>query len=292
MNGDLRMKDSSLRTALVYLSPTILVVTVFVLVPIGASLYLSFWRWPLIGPGRAFVGLANYGRLLHSPEFWNAIRVTSLYTLGVVPLSTAASLALALLVDRPLRGLSVYRTAFFMPVVTSTVAVAIVWKWIYNPQGGLLNGLLRVIHLPPPGWLTDPRWALPALIIMAVWKYAGYYMVMLLAGLQAIPREYVEAARIDGAGRLDCFRHVTWPLLRPTTALVVITSTIFAFQVFGPVYVMTGGGPVRSTSVIVYHLYERAFGFQELGYASAMGWALFLIVFPLTVLQFKAISRR
>jgi len=286
------MKNSPVRTALVYLSPTLLVVTVFVLVPIGFSLYLSFWRWPLIGPSRAFVGLANYGRLLHSPEFWNAIRVTSLYTLGVVPLSTAASLALALLVDRPLRGLSVYRTAFFMPVVTSTVAVAIVWKWIYNPQAGLLNELLRLIHLPPLGWLMDSRWALPALVIMAVWKYAGYYMVMFLAGLQAIPREYAEAARIDGAGRLARFRHITWPLLRPTTALVVITSTIFAFQVFGPVYVMTGGGPVRSTSVIVYHLYERAFGFQELGYASAMGWALFLIVFPLTVLQFRAISRR
>ncbi|MFQ5595338.1 MAG: carbohydrate ABC transporter permease [Anaerolineae bacterium] len=286
------MKDSPARTVVLYLTPTLVVATVFVLVPIGLSLYLSFWRWPLIGPGRAVVGLANYGRLLQSPEFWNALRVTSLYTLGVVPLSTAASLALALLVDRPLRGLSVYRTAFFMPVVTSTVAVAIVWKWIYNPQAGLLNGLLRAVHLPPPGWLTDPQWALPALIIMAVWKYAGYYMVMFLAGLQAIPREYAEAARIDGAGRLARFRHVTWPLLRPTTALVVITSTIFAFQVFGPVYVMTGGGPVRSTSVIVYHLYERAFGFQELGYASAMGWALFLIVFPLTVLQFKIISSR
>ncbi|MFQ5344050.1 MAG: carbohydrate ABC transporter permease [Anaerolineae bacterium] len=286
------MKDSPVRAAVFYLSPTILVVTVFVLVPIGLSLYLSFWRWPLIGPSRAFIGLANYGRLLHSPEFWNALRVTSLYTIGVVPLSTAASLALALLVDRPLRGLSIYRTAYFMPVVTSTVAAAIVWKWIYNPHVGLLNGLLRAVHLPPLGWLADPRWALPALVIMAVWKYAGYYMVMFLAGLQAIPREYAEAARIDGAGRLARFRHVTWPLLRPTTALVVITSTIFAFQVFGPVYVMTGGGPVRSTSVIVYHLYERAFGFQELGYASAIGWALFLIVFPLTVLQFKAISRR
>ncbi len=286
------MEGSSLRTAVLYLTPTILVVTVFVLVPIGLSLYLSFWRWPLTGPSRTFVGLANYSRLLHSPEFWNAIRVTVLYVLGVVPLSTGAALGLALLVNRPLRGLFFYRTAYFMPVVTSTVAVAIVWKWIYNPQAGLLNGVLHVLHLPTPGWLTDPRWALPALIIMAVWKYAGYYMVMFLAGLQAIPREYLEAAALDGAGRLSRFRHVTWPLLRPTTALVIITSTIFSFQVFGPVYVMTGGGPVHSTSVIVYHLYERAFGFQELGYASAIGWALFLLVFPLTVLQFKALSHR
>lgn len=272
--------------AVLSLAPTMLVTTIFVLIPIGFSLYLSFWEWPLIGPNQEFVGLANYGRLLRSPEFWNAIRVTALYTLGVVPLSTAASLVLALFVNRPLRGLSFYRMAYFMPVVTSTVAVAIVWKWLYNPQAGLLNWLLHALNLPTVGWLTDPRWVLPALIIMAVWKYAGYYMVMFLAGLQSIPCEYEEAAEIDGAGRLARFRHVTWPLLRPTTALVVITNTIFAFQVFGPVYVMTGGGPMRSTSVIVYHLYERAFGFQELGYASAMGWALFLIVFPLTVLQF------
>ncbi|MFQ5859521.1 MAG: carbohydrate ABC transporter permease [Anaerolineae bacterium] len=268
------------------------VTVVFVLIPIGFSLYLSLWKWPLIGPNRAFIGLANYSRLLRSSEFWNAIRITTLYTLGVVPLSTATALALALLVNRPLCGWPIYRTAYFMPVVTSTVAVAIAWKWIYNPQAGLLNGLLSAVHLPPLGWLTDPQWALPALIIMAVWKYAGYYMVMFLAGLQTIPREYEEAAEIDGADGLARFRHITWPLLRPTTALVVITSTIFAFQVFGPVYVMTGGGPVRSTSVIVYHLYQRAFGFQELGYASAMGWALFLLVFPLTVLQFKVISQR
>lgn len=279
-------------TALLGLAPTMLVTTVFVLIPIGFSLYLSFWEWPLIGPNREFVGLANYGRLLQSPEFWNAIRVSALYSLGVVPLSTVVALALALLVNRPLRGLSFYRTAYFMPVVTSTVAVAIVWKWIYNPQAGLLNWLLGTLQLPALGWLTDPRWALPALIIMAVWKYAGYYMVIFVAGLRSIPREYEEAAEIDGAGRLARFWHVTWPLLRPTTAVVVITSTIFAFQVFGPVYIMTGGGPVRSTSVIVYHLYERAFGFQELGYASAMGWALFLIVFPLTVLQFRTIRHR
>jgi multiple sugar transport system permease protein len=275
-------------SALLYLSPTIVVTTVFILIPIGLSLYVSFWHWPLIGPGRAFAGSANFSRLVLSTEFWNAIRVTVLYTLGVVPLSTLTALALALLVNQPLKGQSIFRTAFFMPVVSSTVAVAIVWKWVYNPHAGPLNGILHALSLPTPGWLADPRWALPALVIMAVWKYAGYYMVMYLAGLQAIPREYGEAAEIDGAGRLARFRHVTWPLLRPTTALVVITSTIFAFQVFGPIYVMTGGGPARSTHVVVFHLYEHAFGFRELGYASAMGWALFLLVFPLTVLQFRA----
>ena len=274
-------------TGLLCLSPSVLVTCVFVVFPILFSLYLSFHEWSILQPQKPFVGLANYQRLLNSAEFWQALRNTVIYTVGVVPIGAAISLGLALLLNRRLRGRAFYRTAYFMPVVTSTVAIAVVWTWIYNPQYGLMNYLLRLVGLSPSNWLADPRWALPAIIIMSIWKNAGYHMVIFLAGLQEIPEVYYEAASIDGAGALGHFRHITWPMLRPTTGFVLITSTIFSFQAFGPVYVMTGGGPMRSTTVVVYYLYQRAFEFLEMGYASAIAWVLFLIIFVLTIVQFR-----
>jgi multiple sugar transport system permease protein len=274
-------------TALLCLSPTVIIGGVFLLLPILFSLYLSLHRWSILDPSQPFVGVANYQRLVTSAEFWQALRNTALYTAGTVVVGGALSLALAILLDQPIRGLTFYRTAYFMPVVTSTVAVAIVWTWIYNPQYGLLNDLLRRVGLPTTNWLADPRWALVGITIMGIWKTAGYNMVIFLAGLQTIPDIYYEAARIDGAGLWHRLRHITLPMLRPTTAFVIITSTIFSFQVFGPVYVMTGGGPMRSTTVIVYYLYQRAFEFREMGYASAVAWVLFLVLFSLSLLQFR-----
>lgn len=291
----LRGKRSSswedLWTGFVCLAPAFVVTTIFVVFPIGFTFYLSFHQWSILEPAKQFVGLANFRRMINSPEFGRALVVTLSYSLGTVPIGAAISLGLALLLNCKLRGLAFFRTAYFMPVVTSSVAVAIIWKWFYDPRYGLVNYLLRLMRLPTPGWLADPNWALLAIVIMSVWKNVGYYVVIFLAGLQAIPEPYYEAASLDSAGRLDKFRYITWPLLRPITGFVLITSTIFSFQAFASIYVMTGGGPMRSTTVLVYYLYERAFEFREMGYASAVAWLLFIIVFPLAVWQFRYVSR-
>jgi multiple sugar transport system permease protein len=270
------------------LAPTALVATVFILLPVGFSLWLSFWDWPLLGSQRQFVGLDNWARLLGDREFWAALKVTTLYSLGGVPLGAALSLGLALALNRPLRGGTLYRLAFFLPVVLSTVVAALFWEWALQPQLGPVNQGLRAIGLPAPGWLSDPAWALPALVLVHLWRFGGYYAVIFLAGLQAIPGVYYEAATIDGAGRWACLRYVTWPLLRPTTVLVLITGAIFSFQVFGPVYVLTGGGPARSTTTLIFYLYDRAVGLGELGYGASIGWALFVLLFPLTWWQFRS----
>jgi ABC-type sugar transport system permease subunit len=263
------------------------VAIVFIIIPIGFSLYLSLWDWPLLGGRRQFVGLGNWTRLVADPELWGALRVTTFYTVGSVCISAALSLALAVALNRQLWGSALYRVAFFLPVVLSTVVAALFWEWAFQPQVGPINQILRRIGLAGPGWLTDPAWALSALAVIHVWRFVGYYALIFLAGLAAIPRVYYEAATIDGAGGWARFRHITWPLLRPVTALVLITGAIFAFQVFGAVYVLTGGGPARSTTALVFYLYERAIGLRELGYGATIGWALFLVLFPLTWWQFQ-----
>jgi multiple sugar transport system permease protein len=279
------------RAIMVGLAPTALVATLFIIIPVGFSLYLSLWDWPLLGHQQQFVGLGNWKRLLGDREFWAALRVTALYALGSVPSGAALALLLALALSRRLRANVFYRLAFFLPVVLSTVVAALFWEWALQPQLGPVNQLLRALGLPGPGWLTDPAWALPALILVHVWRFVGYQALMFLAGLQAIPGIYYEAATIDGAGGWARLRHVTWPLLRPTTALVLITGAIFACQVFGPVYVLTGGGPARSTTTLVFYLYDRAIGLRELGYGATLGWALFLALFPLTWWQFRRWAR-
>jgi multiple sugar transport system permease protein len=278
-------------TGIICLAPSVVIIAVFVVFPIFFSLFLSFHEWAILTPEKPFVGLANFQRMFTSPEFWVSLRNTLVYTAGVVPIGAAASLGLALLLDRAVVGSGFFRTAFFLPVITSIIAIAVVWLWVYDDNNGLFNAVLRVVGLPPVRWLTSTKTALLSLIIMTVWKNAGYHMVIFLAGLQGIPESLHEAAIIDGATPVQRFRHITWPLLVPTTIFVLITNTIFTFQVFGPIYVMTGGGPVRSTSVIVYYLYQRAFEFQEMGYASAVAWIIFLILIAMTVFQLR-ISRR
>ncbi len=289
MRSPLRRGD--FYTGIVCLLPSLAVVAVFTVFPIFFSLFLSFHTWAILTPEKPFVGLANYQRMLATPEFWQCMKNTALYTLGVVPVGAAASLALALLLNRPVKGSGFFRTAFFLPTITSIIALSVVWLWVYDDANGLLNIALRAVGLKPVRWLTSTDTSLLSLVIMTVWKNAGYHMVVFLAGLQAIPETLYEAARIDGAGAGQRFRAVTWPLLAPTTAFVLVTNTIFTFQVFGPIYVMTGGGPVRSTSVVVYYLYQRAFEFQEMGYASAVAWVVFLVLIALTVVQMR-ISRK
>jgi multiple sugar transport system permease protein len=276
---------------IVGLAPTALVALVFVVVPLAISAYVSLWDWPLLRPGRTFIGLGNYARLLQSPDFWQALGVTVAYALGTVGLGLPLALGLALLLNAVGRGRNFYRTSLFLPTVVAAAIAAIFWRWFYQPYTGPLGALLRLVGLPPVAWLDDPQWALPALVLMTVWKQTGYFVIVFLAGLRSIPPEINEAARLDGAGWLAEQWHVSRPLLRPATTFVLITGTILAVESFGAIYGLTGGGPAGATTTLVVFLYERAFAFSELGYASALGWAMFALLFPLIWLQFRRWGR-
>ncbi len=279
------------QTIVIGLAPAAIAGLIFVVIPLGLSLYVSLWDWPLLRPDRSFLGLGNYLRLLQSPDFWQALHVTLLYAVGVVGLGTPLALGLALALCQVRCGQALYRHALFAPAAIVTVAAAIFWRWLYQPFDSPLTALWRLLGLRPIAWLDDPAWALPALIVMAIWKQTGYYVLVYLAGLRALPTELSEAARLDGAGWLAETRFVTLPLLRPVTAFVLVTAGIFALESFGPVYILTGGGPAGATTTLVLHLYERAFAFSELGYAAALGWALFFLLFPLVWLQFRLWGR-
>jgi multiple sugar transport system permease protein len=248
-------------------------------------LALSATRWDLIGRP-TFVALSNYRDVLRDPLFWRVMANTLYYSAGVVPLVTVASLALALALNGPIRGRTLLRTLFFMPVISSTVAVAMVWRWIYAPFG-VVNSLLTPLGLPALGWLTTPTWAMPAVILMSTWQSMGYSMVIFMAGLQGIPRHLYDAAAVDGATGWRRFWHITLPLLSPTTFFVLVMAVIRSFQVFGQVYMLTGGGPAYATSTIVFYVYEKAFLSLHMGYASALAWVLFGVVFLLTLVQYR-----
>ncbi|UCF18605.1 MAG: sugar ABC transporter permease, partial [Gemmatimonadota bacterium] len=247
--------------------------------------------WNLLEDAKPLVGLRHYIELAGDGLFWNAAKNTALYSL-YVPLTMACALGVALLLNRSIKGVALLRAVFFLPYITSFVAISIVWQWLYEPDFGLFNWLLSRIGLGPFPWLNSPSTALLALIIMAVWIHIGFQMVIFLAGLQAIPNEYYEAAAIDGAGPWRRFRRITLPLLRPTTFFVLVTSIIGSFQVFTFVYVMTEGGPLHATDVIVYHIYQNAWQFLRMGYASAMSWVLFAVIFAITLLQFRLLGRK
>lgn len=278
------------RIVALFVGPSLLGLVLFTLGPLLASLGISLTSWDLLTPPQ-YVGLANYTELIGSTEIRDALLHTLLFIVIYLPAVLVLGLLFAVLLNRPLRGLQFYRTAFFMPVVSSWVAVSLMWKWLLNPAFGLVNYILSLAHLPQPGWWADPHWALPAVIIASIWKDIGFVMVLLLAGLQGIGRQYYEAARIDGAGAWRCFLHITVPLLSPTIFFVVIISLINSFQVFDQVWVMTGGGPGGASSVLVEQIVQNAFTFSRMGYASALSWLLFAIIFVITAIQF-AIQKR
>ncbi|MBI4542523.1 MAG: sugar ABC transporter permease, partial [Gemmatimonadetes bacterium] len=246
---------------------------VFSLAPVAFTLYLAFHHWDLLAPAKPFVGLANFRELGRDPLFWTALRNTALYVL-YVPITMAAALGAALLLDRRRGGERLVRAVVFLPYVTSTVAIAIVWQWIFNHDFGLLNYLSSLLGLPPVDWLGRPASALAALVCVTVWTQVGYQMVIFLAGLQGIPRSYYDAALVDGATAWQRFRAVTLPLLRPVVLFVLVTGIIAGFQVFTLVYMMTEGGPLHSTDVLVYRIYQTAWEFLRFGYASAMAIVL------------------
>ena len=278
-------------SALLFLSPTLIVFGVFVLFPVLFSFYLSFQQWNMFSAGTTYIGLANYSNIIGNPEFWMVLKNTFVYTLGTVPLNMALSLIIAFYLNKKLAGKRFLRTAFFAPVIMSSVAAAVIWRWVYEPNFGLLNTVLGWFHIPAINWLNDPTAAMFALIVMGVWKTFGVNMVLFSAGLQGIPDHYYEAAELDGAGRWGRFWYITIPLLSPTTFFVLVMSVIGSFQVFDTVYVLTSGGPLGTTKVLVFYLYEHAFKFFDMGYASAVAYLMFAIVFILTLLQTKYLKR-
>lgn len=260
---------------------------VFNFYPALYSLYLSFFDWNGTAPQKTAVGLGNYARLLASGEFWNSLRVTLVYAAGTTLVALVLGMLVAILLNQPLRGKAVYRALYFLPVITPTVAAGVVWKYLFDPSQGVINRFLEGLGLAGPSWLSDPRWALVAVIIVGVWKRVGFNMVVYLAGLQGIDRSYYEASRLDGANTWQTFRFITLPLLAPSTFFLTVTALIDAFQVFDLVYVMTSGGPLNSTDVMGYYLYRYGFRYYELGFASAIAYAMFVLIFVVTILQFR-----
>jgi multiple sugar transport system permease protein len=259
---------------------------IFTVMPILASLVLTFFRWDLLTPPQ-FIGLGNYTRLFADKAFWDALQHTLTFIVGYLPLVLILGLAVALALNAPLRGIGLIRTAFFLPVVSSWVAVALLWSWLFNPRFGLVNYLLSLVGIAGPGWLFDPQWAMPAIILTSVWKDLGFVVVIFLAGLQAIPNDYYEAAGLDGAGKIAQLRYITLPLLAPTTFFVTIISLINSFQVFDQVWVMTQGGPAGATTVLVERVVRHAFSYGEMGYAATISWAIFALVFLTTLVQLR-----
>ena len=279
-----------------FVAPALLVIGLFFVVPVVAALAMSVTDFDIYAladfSNLRFIGLANYAELLQRPLFWKALGNT-LYFVGVgVPLSLAASLGAALLLNSRLaRFAAFFRTALFAPVVTTIVAVAVIWRYLLGTRYGLLNYALGAVGVPAIDWLGDPRFAMPAIILFAVWKNFGYNMVILLAGLQAIPRELYEAARIDGASAVRQFRYVTLPMLAPILTLVAIMTVAGYFQLFAEPYVMTQGGPLQSTTSVLYFMYEEGFKWWNLGTASAVAFMLFLLIFAVTLVQMRAARR-
>lgn len=270
-----------------FIAGALLLIFCFQVVPCLWGIGLSFFRYDGIGKS-AWVGLENYRRLAGDATVAASLRVTLLYAVGAVPLSLALALAIALVIDeRWFRGKTLARTLFFMPNVISLVAVAFVWEWLLNPKYGIVNGVLKAFGVAGPAWLSDPRFALPCIIAVQVWHGLGFAVIVFLAGLQGVPDTYYEAARLDGASRLQQIRNVTLPLLAPTVMFLSIMGFIGAFQVFQSVFMMTGGGPADATRVIVYYLWQMAFDRVEFGYASTIAVLIFAVVLALTLVQWR-----
>lgn len=269
-----------------FLLPSAIPLFIFRIIPMIASAWISLNEWNMIGP-MEWVGLKNYKDLLTSPETWQILGHTLLYLIGYLPLVFFGGLLIAAALNRRMRARGLLRAAYFVPVVTSWVAVALVWQWLLNPSNGLVNHVLGILHLPQPGWWTDPTWAMPSVILASAWKDLGFVMVILLAGLQAIPQEIEEAAMVDGANAWRRFWSITFPLLTPSIFFVVVISLINGFQVFDQVNVMTGGGPSGASQVVVGKIYDLSFRYGEAGMASALSWILFAIILIITAIQMR-----
>lgn len=277
------------RSAYLFIAPGVIVFSVFTLAALVFAFYLTFHRWSIIEPEKPYVGLTNYDDMLHDERFVQSVLNTVYFTGASVPLTMVIGLGLALLLNQPIRGRAIFRTAYYLPVVTPFVVSALLWKWLYNGQYGLFNYYLLQGHIidEPLLWLSDKNLAMPAVVLMSVWSGVGFSMVVYLAGLQAIPAELYESATLDGAGTLRRIRYVTIPLLRPTTLFLLVIGIISSLQVFTQIFVMTSGGPVNKTTTMVYYMYLWAFKYYDMGYASTLAFALFAMLLVFTALQLR-----
>jgi multiple sugar transport system permease protein len=280
-------------SAYLFLTPSIIHFMIFYVFTVAFSFYLSFHKWNILEPEKPYVGLENYARLFQDARFHQAVLNTVYYTAFAVPLTMIAGLSIALLLNNKLRLRGLFRALYFLPNITPLVVSAIIWKWIYQGDYGLLNYYLIQLGIikEPLLWLADPNLAMPAIILMSVWGGAGYHMVIYLAGLQSIPEEYYDAAKVDGANGFQRLIYITVPLLTPTSLFLFITSVIGSFQIFTQIYIMTNGGPLNRTTTIGYYLYEKAFRHFDMGYASAMSYVLFGMIFVFTLIQLRVMRR-
>ncbi|MEO0136008.1 MAG: sugar ABC transporter permease [candidate division WOR-3 bacterium] len=306
------MKKKIETAGYLFLLPALLIILIFRFYPIIQAIRMSLYQWSIAGPLR-FIGFKNYYRLFIDVKFYQSLLNTIWYLLGVVPITVALSIVIAYLLNQKIKGQGVYRTLYYLPVVTSIVAISVVWRWIFNPDRGLFNAFFQFVGMPGVKWLNDPRGifelifhtklsgvlagpsiALICLMIMAIWHNLGYCIIICLAGLQNIPGQFYEAARIDGARGIQLFWNITLPLLSPTIFYLLITQSIIAFNTFTPVYVMTQppGGPLGTTSLVVYYLYEQGFRLWNLGYANALAFVVFAIIFILTKIQQRFLEKR
>jgi multiple sugar transport system permease protein len=276
-------------TAYLFLSPVLLLMAVFTFFSVGYAFYLSFHEWNILESHKPFVGLDNYARLFQDSRFREAVVNTLYYTVVSVPLTIFLGLAVALMLNTSIRARGLFRTFFYLPVITPLVIASIIWKWVYNGDYGLLNYYLLKLHLikEPLLWLADPDLAMPAVIITSVWKGVGFAMVVYLAGLQSIPEDYYDAAKIDGASGWRRLKDITFPLLSSTTLFLFVISILGSFQVFTQIFIMTNGGPLGKTRTIVWYIYTTAFKDYQMGYAAAMAFALFAMMLVFTLIQFR-----
>lgn len=300
------------KIAYLFLLPSLLIILIFRFYPIIQAIGMSLYNWSIAGPLK-FIWFKNYYRLIIDPKFYQSLLNTCWYVLGVVPLTIIISIIVAVFLNQKIKGQGIYRTIYYLPVVTSIVAISVVWRWIFNPDRGIFNAIFNLFGIEGLKWLNDsrgifefllntklsvilagPSIALCCLMIMAIWHNLGYCIIICLAGLQNIPAQYYEAAKIDGARGIKLFWHITIPILSPTIFYLLITQSIIAFNTFTPVYVMTQppGGPLGTTSLIVYYLYEQSFRLWNLGYANAIAFVVFIIIFTLTQFQKRFLEER
>lgn len=294
----LRKQGSGLLVASPFLLPSLIGMLIFSLLPLIISGLISLTDWngldKLTNPNflqEHFIGLENYRKILTTPEFWRTLGNTAEYIVLYIPLMLAASLLVAYLLSQPRRGIGAFRVIYYIPVLTSWVAASLIWKSVLSPQYGALNGILRIFGIEGPGWLTDERWAMPAIVLVSVWKDMGFFGLILLSGVVGINKTYYEAASLDGANGWTKFLKITLPLLTPSIFYVLIVGMINAFQLFPQIMIMTGGGPNGATQVMVERIYNYGFRYYRMGYAAAFSWILFAIIMVFTAIQMKGQER-
>src|SRR3954469_5419024 len=285
--GLVSWRKRQLLVAFLFVLPALINFTVFRYIPILASVRASLYNYSLLGGYKDFIGLDHYARMLTDDVFWKSLQVTGLFVLYKVPIQIVLSLALAVFLQRETIGAGIVRSAILTPMVTSVIVCSIIWAMMYHSQQGLIQSLLNAVGIPRQAFLSDASRALPAVTVMMIWKDLGFSLIILLAGLKAIPATYYEAALVDGANSWEAFRRVTIPLLMPVLMFVVVTQAVFSFQVFVPVYQMTKGGPLDATKVLVYYIYQQGFLFQDMGYASAITMVTLVILVVISYLLMR-----